>query len=236
MLKLFKAKLEVRGNKITIRGDGKLVSPKKIYVPGDISSAAFFLVAAALSPKSHVLIRNVNLNPSRTGILKVLKRMGANIKITKSLNRLITHSEPMGDLSVKTSSLKGTVVKKEEIPSLIDELPVLMVAAALARGKTIFKGAAELRVKETDRIRSMTENLKKMGADIKIKRNYGEDIVINGVRQLKGARVRSFNDHRTAMSMAVAGLSAAGKTYVDDISCISKSFPDFIRILKGLIK
>jgi len=236
LLKLFKAGLSIKRNKITIDGSKGMVSAKNIYVPGDISSASFFIVAGAIAPNSEILIKNVSLNPTRTGVISALKRMGANIKITKSLNRLITHSEPLGDLLVKTSSLKGTVVKKEEIPSLIDELPVLMVAASVAKGKSIFEGAGELRVKETDRIRSMTENLRKMGADIRIKRMHGENIVINGVKQLKGAMVKSFGDHRTAMSMVIAGLAACGKTRIDDISCASKSFPGFIRILKGLIK
>jgi len=140
----------------------------------------------------------------------------------------------MGDIFVRTSNLKGTVVKKEEIPSLIDELPILMVAASLAKGKTIFEGVNELRVKETDRLRSMYENLTKMGARIEVFRiGESEHIIIKGVKDIQGCRLRSFGDHRTAMSMVVAGLTAKGKTRIDDISCINKSFPNFINILKN---
>jgi len=253
MLKLFKARLKVKQNTIVIRGSNELVSPKKIYIPGDISSAGFFLVLAAIIPNSKVAIRNVSLNPSRIGMIKVLKRMGADIKVTKSQSHKVTSSEPMGDIVVKSSALKGTIVKKEEIPSVIDELPILMVAASLAKGRTIFEGVSELRVKETDRIRSMSWNLKKMGASITVFSatsrggstkhfggNFGgktagvERIVIRGIKQLKATRVRSFGDHRTAMSMIVAGLAASGKASIDDISCINKSFPNFISLLDTL--
>ena len=139
----------------------------------------------------------------------------------------------MGDLIVKSNVLTGIIVKKEEIPSLIDELPILMVAACFAQGKTVFKGVGELRVKETDRIKSMTENLTKMGAKINVS---GENIIVFGVGGLHGARVKSFGDHRTAMSMLIAGLVAKGKVSVDNVSCIDKSFPDFIRTLNALRK
>jgi len=240
-------------NTIVIKNNHKeLVSPKKVYIPGDISSASFFIVMAVILPKAQVLIRNVSLNPARIGIIKVLKRMGANINIKyqKSILRLhsglmvsrvepsnIKYGEPIGDLVVRSSQLKGVTVKKEEIPSLIDELPVLMVAACLAKGRTVFEGVEELRVKETDRIKSMSVNLKKMGADIKVLRvGKSEKIVIQGVRELRGSQVKSFGDHRTAMSMVVAGLGAVGRTEIDDISCISKSFPDFTSLLKPLIQ
>jgi 3-phosphoshikimate 1-carboxyvinyltransferase len=162
--------------------------------------------------------------------------MGACIK-AQSVKRKAQNYDPMGDITAKTSRLKGTVVKREEIPALIDELPILMVAACFARGKTVFKGVGELRVKETDRIKSMCENLKKMGVQIEVLRSLGsEDIVVQGVRRLVGAKVKSYGDHRTAMSMVVAGLAARGITIIDDISCISKSFPDFLRILKKLVR
>ena len=253
MLRLFGADLKLKQNTIVIKNNHKeLVSPKKVYIPGDISSASFFIVMAVILPKAQVLIRNVSLNPARIGIIKVLKRMGANINIKyqKSILRLhsglmvsrvepsnIKYGEPIGDLVVRSSQLKGVTVKKEEIPSLIDELPVLMVAACLAKGRTVFEGVEELRVKETDRIKSMSVNLKKMGADIKVLRvGKSEKIVIQGVRELRGSQVKSFGDHRTAMSMVVAGLGAVGRTEIDDISCISKSFPDFTSLLKPLIQ
>jgi len=247
MLKLFKAKIKVQQNYIVIKGGQELVSPGKITIPGDISSASFFLVLASLLPNARLRITRVNLNPSRYGIIKVLKRMGADIKVSKCQPRpcvqergqsvKVSKFEPMGDIIVKSSSLRGTTVKKQEIPSLIDELPILMVAASLAKGRTVFEGAGELRVKETDRIRSMSENLRKMGANIHIdKLAKSENIVIEGVKDLIGAKVKSFGDHRTAMSMIVAGLKAQDKTLIDDISCVNKSFPDFLAFLKPLIK
>jgi 3-phosphoshikimate 1-carboxyvinyltransferase len=141
----------------------------------------------------------------------------------------------MGDLQVYTSKLKGTVIKHKETPSLIDELPVLMVAACFASGRTVFEGVSELRIKETDRIKSMSRNLVKMGANIAVSTSgRSEKIIIDGVKELKGARVRSFGDHRTAMSLVVAGMAASGKTYIDDISCINKSFPNFLRLIASV--
>jgi len=243
MLKLFKAGIKVQQNSIVIKGGQELVSPGKITIPGDISSASFFLALASLLPNARLRIRKVSLNPSRYGAIRVLKRMGADIRVTGYAlpagrqGLRVTNYEPMGDIIVKSSILKGTVVKKEEIPSLIDELPILMVAASLAKGRTVFEGVGELRVKETDRIRSMSENLKKMGAIIQINRTAkAENIIVKGVKLLKGAKVKSFGDHRTAMSMVVAGLKAQGKTLIDDISCINKSFPHFLALLKPLIK
>lgn len=236
MLKLFKADIKTKGSMIEVSGERELTSPGNIYIPGDISSAAFFIVAAAILPGSGITIKRVSLNPSRMGVISVLKRMGADILTTYDL-RLTTVHEPTGDIIVKASPLKGVVVKKKEIPYLIDELPILMVAASLAGGRTVFEGVAELRVKETDRISSMSDNLAKMGVEISVsKSKKREDIIIKGVKRLKGARVKSFGDHRSAMSMIVAGLAASGSTRIDDVSCIDKSFPDFLNILKLLTK
>lgn len=233
MLKLFKADLRISGKSITVKGGGRLISPKRLYVPGDLSSAAFFMVGASIIPGSALLIKNVSLNPGRSGVVNVLKRMGAKIKIKHQ--KIKAGQEPMGDITVKYSKLKGAVVKKKEIPFLIDEIPVLMVAACIANGKTTFEGVNELRVKETDRIFSMTNNLSKMGARIKVTRKNGvENIVINGVKGLNGAKLMSFGDHRTAMSLIIAGLAASGNSRIDDLSCINKSFPEFLRILKSL--
>lgn len=235
MLKLFKADIKLKQNKILIRGKKELVSPGEITLPGDISSASFFIVLASILPNSEILIKNVNLNPSRIGILKVLKRMGADIKIQKAKLKNQNY-EPMGDLLVKSSTLKGTVIRGDEVPSLIDELPILMVAASCARGSSAFEGISELRVKETDRIKSMSENLKKMGARVRVYKDKNKDkMVINGVEKLFGCRVRSFRDHRTAMSMIVAGLAASTQGSIDDITCINKSFPGFLGLFKGLI-
>jgi 3-phosphoshikimate 1-carboxyvinyltransferase len=235
ILKLFKADIKVKQNKIVIKGGNKLFSPGRIYVPGDISSASFFIALASILPDSEILIKNISLNPSRTGIVRVLGRMGADIRVHSS--RLTVHcsGEPMGDLQVYTSKLKGTVIKHKETPSLIDELPVLMVAACFASGRTVFEGVSELRIKETDRIKSMSRNLVKMGANIAVSTSgRSEKIIIDGVKELKGARVRSFGDHRTAMSLVVAGMAASGKTYIDDISCINKSFPNFLRLIASV--
>lgn len=235
ILKLFKADIKVKQKIILITGGRELVSPGEIYLPGDISSASFFIVTATLLPHSSLVIRKVSLNPTRTGLIKVLRRMGANIQIT-NYHSPITNYEPTGEIVVESSRLKGTMIKKEEIPFLIDELPVVMVAACFAGGKTVFGGVEELRVKETDRLRSMSENLNKMGAKIKVeKRGTCENIIIEGVKILVGAKVKSFGDHRTAMSMVVAGLVAKGRTWIDDISCIDKSFPEFLTQLKKII-
>jgi 3-phosphoshikimate 1-carboxyvinyltransferase len=236
MLKLFKANVKTIKNTIFIKGEKELVSPKSIYIPGDISSASFFMVAAAIIPNSRVVLKNVGLNSSRLGVVTVLRRMKVNMNITYQKSN-VKYSEPIGDVFIESSNLKGATVKNDEIPTLIDELPILMVAASCAKGRTVFEGVGELRVKETDRIKSMTENLRQMGVDVTITKIRGlESIVIKGVKHLRGARVRSFNDHRTAMSLIVAGLSALGNTQIDDISCIGKSFPDFLKKLKLLNK
>jgi len=233
MLKLFRADIKLKQNKILIRGRRELVSPGEITLPGDISSASFFIVLASILSNSEIMIKNVNLNPARIGIIKVLKRMGADIKIQKLK---IQNYEPIGDLVVKSSALKGTVIKGDEVPSLIDELPILMVAASCARGSSAFEGISELRVKETDRIKSMSENLNKMGARVRVYKDKNKDkMIINGVEKLFGGRMRSFSDHRTAMSMVVAGLAASSQGSIDDITCINKSFPGFLSLLKGLI-
>ncbi|MEW6101440.1 MAG: 3-phosphoshikimate 1-carboxyvinyltransferase [Candidatus Omnitrophota bacterium] len=235
MLGLFKAKIKVVGNHIVIKGKRELVTPRQVYVPGDISSASFFLALGILAENSKINIKSVSLNPSRLGIIRVLKRMGADIKVTKSQGHKATGEEPTGDLTVKSSPLRGTVITKKEIPSLIDEIPLLMVVASLAKGETVFEGVGELRFKETDRIKSMSENLKKMGVKIKVISPRGsENIVISGIKRLYAARVRSFHDHRTAMSMVVAASLANGTTYIDDVGCIAKSFPGFLPLLHSL--
>ena len=233
MLKLFAAKIKTQKNKIILQGKKELRSPGKIYIPGDISSASFFVVAAIIVPQSKIVLKRISLNPSRIGIIKVLQRMGADIEVSAVKNIGI---EPIGDLIINSSKLEGTVVKKEEIPSLIDELPILLVAACFAKGKTEFQAVQELRVKETDRIKSMCVNLKKMGACIKVIKSGGsEKIIVHGIRELKGAKVSSFGDHRTAMSLIIAGLKARGITHIDDIICIKKSFPGFTNLLNTVI-
>jgi 3-phosphoshikimate 1-carboxyvinyltransferase len=237
MLRLFGAHLTATRNRIKLYKTPQLISPGPLYIPGDISSAAFFIVAAAILPHSSLSVRKVSLNPGRLGFIRVLKRMGGRISISKTPGRTATGGEPVGHIRVESSRLKGIVVAPPEIPSLIDELPVLMVAACCARGATVFKGIGELRVKETDRIRSMCENLRAMGADIRVVHSGGsDDIIIKGPVALIGRRLRSFNDHRTAMSLVIAGLAAKGTSSIDDVGCIKKSFPDFLATLKTLLR
>lgn len=237
MLKIFGANIVVNNNSITLNPNRGLVSPGEIYIPGDISSAAFFIVLAAIIPKAKIIIEHSSLNPSRSGIINVLKRMQAKIKVVAFKSDKLVDFEPRGSLTIRSSKLKGTVVLLREIPSLVDELPILMVAACFAQGSTIIKGVGELRVKETDRINSMVVNLRNMGADIRVNKIRGvENIVIQGQGRLYGAKLKSFGDHRTAMSMVVAALAAEGESSLDDISCVSKSFPGFLKTLKSLRK
>ncbi|HOW88116.1 MAG TPA: 3-phosphoshikimate 1-carboxyvinyltransferase [Candidatus Omnitrophota bacterium] len=199
----------------------EMLLPLRARIAGDISSAAFFITGAAMIPGSEVTIRDVGLNPTRTGILEVLKRMGAGIEteITQTV------PEPMGNIRIRGAKLKGTGITRAEIPSLIDELPVLMVAMALAEGESLVSGAAELRVKETDRIKSMVGNLRALGASIE---ELPDGSLIRGVETLHGATVESFGDHRTAMSMGVASLATEGVITVRDTDCIATSYPAFM--------
>ena len=237
MLKLYGADIMIKKNSVILNPKRELVAPKEVHLPGDISSAAFFIVWAVISSGARIIIENVGLNPRRIGIINVLKRMQAKIKVTVFKADKQQGFEPRGDLVISSSKLKGVVVDAHEVPSLIDELPILMVAACFANGRTIIKGVGELRVKETDRVNSMVANLKKMGADIRVdKINRVENIVIQGKGRLCGARLRSFGDHRTAMSMAIAALAADGESRLDDISCVSKSFPGFLGKLNSLME
>jgi 3-phosphoshikimate 1-carboxyvinyltransferase len=236
MLKFFKADIKTQGKDILIKGGKELHSPGKIYLPADISSASFFMVLAAILPRSKIVIKKVSLNTSRLGIVRALRGMGADITII-SRSFKAAGLEPLGDIKIGSSKLKAIRITKKDIPFLIDELPILMVAACFAKGKSVFEGVTELRVKETDRINSMCFNLRRMGADIKVQGGKAKEIiVIRGARGLKGCSLKSFRDHRTAMSMVVAALAASGKSLLDDASCINKSFPEFLPILKGLLR
>ncbi len=234
MLSLFHAPVSVRGNAVTVTQAAALTSPRRLRIPGDISSAAFFIVAAAIVPDSDVRIDGVCLNPGRIGFINVLKRMGARIEIVRHADNAAFGAEPWGRIIVRSSALRGAVVGAREIPALIDELPVLMVAAACAEGETVFEGVGELRVKETDRIHAMRENLSCMGVATELRARAGkETLLVRGARRLRGSRIRSFHDHRIAMSMAVAALAAEGGTAIDDTRCVRKSFPEFFSILKS---
>ena len=227
MLSVFGCKVESKRRRVSIKGPVNLKSPGIIKIPGDISSAAFFIVAGCILPGVKIIIRNVGVNPTRIKAISILKKMDADI----FLKRRGSSQEPVGDITIKSGKLKGTIISRREVAMAIDEIPVIMVAACFAKGKTVIKGIEELRVKETDRVYSMVTNLKKIGADIETK---GEFIIINGGRPLTGARVSSFGDHRTAMSMLVAGLGAKGKVIVTGLGCINKSFPNFLDLLNKL--
>ncbi|MEI8176763.1 MAG: 3-phosphoshikimate 1-carboxyvinyltransferase [Candidatus Omnitrophota bacterium] len=230
MLRSFGLQVTVTKAGVSVES-GRLKSPGNIRIPGDISSAAYFMVAALILKSSRVTVRNVGINPTRTGILTILRKMGADIQI-KSHPMTGGRYEPVADITARSSRLRGVLIGPEIMPRLIDELPAIMVAAALARGVTVIRGASELRVKETDRIVSMSTNLRGMGADIELE---GDTIVIRGVGELHGAYVKSFGDHRTAMSMAIAALAARGKTVIADTACIRKSYPGFEDDLRNLL-
>lgn len=201
---------------------------QKIYVPGDISSAAYFIGAGLIVPDSEILIKNVGINPTRAGILKVCQDMGGDITF---VNETHAGGEPTADLLVRTSSLHGTTVEGSIIPTLIDEIPMIAVLAAFAEGTTIIRDAAELKVKETDRIQTVTENLKAMGADI----TPTEDgMVIHGGSALHGATINSYLDHRIAMAFAIAGLACDGSTHILDSQCVDVSYPTFFDTLNSL--
>ncbi|MDO4473141.1 MAG: 3-phosphoshikimate 1-carboxyvinyltransferase [Eubacteriales bacterium] len=201
---------------------------QKITVPGDISSAAYFIAAGLLVPGSEILIRNVGINPTRAGILKVCEDMGADISY---LNRESAGGEPTADLLVKYSPLKGTEVSGSIIPTLIDEIPMIAVLAAFAGGKTVIKDAAELKVKETNRIDTVTENLKAMGAKIT---PTDDGMIIEGTGSLNGAQINSYLDHRIAMAFSIAGLAAEGETVIGNSQCVDVSYPTFFETIHSL--
>jgi 3-phosphoshikimate 1-carboxyvinyltransferase len=227
MLESFGVSTRREGNAITIRG-GQVPEACDFTVPGDISSAAFWLVAAAALPGSRLLIRDVGLNPTRTAILKVLGRMGAHMM------EIVHHSEgePIGNIEIHGAPLHATTVLKEEIPNLIDEIPVIAVAAALANGRTVIRNAAELRVKETDRITTVVENLRAMGARVE---EFEDGMEIEGGAPLHGAVLDSHGDHRIAMAFAIAGLFATGETVILNTDCVNTSYPGFSRHLDAIL-
>ena len=226
MLAAFGAPVARDGAAVTVaRG---LLRGMHIVVPGDISSAAFLIVAALITPESDLLLRAVGVNPTRTGLLDVLLRMGAALTVTAGEP---SGGEPVADIRVRSSALRGIVVDEALIPRLIDEIPVLAVAAAYAAGETVIRGAAELRVKESDRLATIRAELTRMGADIQ---ETPDGLVIRGTGRLRGGRCRSHGDHRIAMAVAVAGLAASGETLLEDAECIAVSFPGFAGALNSV--
>ena len=227
MLAAFGADLEVdiATNTVMLKGRSNLVG-QEITVPGDISSAAFWLVAGSIVPNSDLVIENVGVNPTRTGILEVLAAMGADISLE---NQREVTGEPVADLRVRSSQLKGCKIGGALIPRMIDEIPVLAVAASLAEGTTIIQDAAELRVKESDRIAITAKELNKMGANII---ELPDGMEISGGRSLTGNIVDSYTDHRIAMSLAIAALVAQGKTTIDRAESAAISYPSFVPTLQ----
>ncbi len=230
MLKSFGADINVENLKISVNPVNELFS-QDIYVPGDISSAAFIIVSALITKGSEVIIKNVGLNETRTGIIDVVKNMNGNIEI---INERLVGGELVGDLLVRyTKDLCATTIDKDIIPRLIDEIPVIAVLATQAEGTTIIKDAQELKVKESNRIKSMVENLKILGADIE---ELEDGMIIKGKSKLNGGKIKTFKDHRIAMAFSTLNLISAEKIKLDDEDCINVSFPGYFDLIKSLTK
>ena len=228
MFTLFGASVIRRESGVSVRGGIELTA-QEVTVPGDISSATFFIVAALITPKSELLIKNVGVNPSRTGVLDILRAMGGDIQL---LDCRDVSGEPVADLLVRSSSLKGIAISGDVVPRAIDEFPAICVAAACAEGTTTIRDAKELRVKETDRITAMAENLATLGVTV-TETEDGMDIT--GAERLLGGTVDSRGDHRIAMSLSVAGLVASSQITITDIDCVATSFPTFYPLLEKVV-
>lgn len=229
MMKYFGADIVVNGNRVEVRGENTMRGGE-ITVPGDISSAAFLMVAASVVPDSDITIKNVGTNPTRDGIITALRQMGADIEI---LDTREVSGEPVSDIRVRSAVLRGTAVKGDLVPRMIDEIPVLAVAAAAAGGETVVGDAAELKIKESNRIAAIVDELKKFGVDIE---ELPDGFIVRPGNSLSGAAVDSRRDHRIAMAMTVAGMISGGKTIIDDPDCVNISFPGFYDVLKSIEK
>lgn len=227
MLHAFGVKVTTAGKTISIQG-GQSLQAADVVVPGDISSAAFFLVAGCIVPGSRVHLKNVGLNPTRAGILEVLKRSGAKLSIDEQVT---TGGEPRGDVTISTSELSPFVIEGEEVPTLIDEIPVLAVLATQISGTTIIRDAEELKVKETNRIDTVVGELAKLGADIEA---TDDGMIIRGGKPLTGGKVDSHGDHRIGMALVIASLCANGPVELANIGAISVSYPQFFEHLQSL--
>lgn len=229
MLASFGVPIHCEGTTATVRPVSTLHA-QKLYIPGDISSAAYFIVAGLITPNSCITIRNVGINPTRDGILDVCRNMGADITLE---NVQDTVGEPTADITVRTSSLSGTTIEGAIIPKLIDELPILAILACFANGTTTIRDAQELKVKESNRIDVMVKNLSAMGADIQATE---DGMIIHGGTSLHGAVINSNLDHRIAMSFAIAGMNADGTTEIQGAECVNISYPNFYSDLEQLIR
>lgn len=229
MLRAFGASISVDGNEIMIDSSEKLTATE-VLIPGDISSAAFLIAAAAIVPKSELLIKNVGLNPTRSGILEVLTRMGANLYITNEKN---IGGEPIGDVRITYSPLTAVTIEGEMIPKLIDEIPIIALLATQAEGKTVIRNAEELRLKETDRIEAVVDVISRLGGKIVATE---DGMIIEGKTPLRGASIISYYDHRIAMMSVIASLITNGSVEIDDLSSISISYPNFLEDLYSIVK
>jgi 3-phosphoshikimate 1-carboxyvinyltransferase len=229
MFRLFGASLEIFNCGVTVKG-GIELQGQDIDVPGDISSATFFIVAALITPGSELLIRNVGVNPTRTGAIDILRSMGGNIEL---LDQREVSGEPVADILVRSSRLKGCAIAGSVVPRAIDEFPAICVAAACAEGTTTIRDASELRVKETDRITAMATNLRCLGVTVE---ECDDGMTITGVERLTGGSVDSFGDHRIAMSFSVAALASVDGVTVSDTECVATSFPKFFPLLEKVAR
>lgn len=231
MLKSFGADIKSNNLTIDVKPVSELFSVEKINIAGDISSAAFIIAAASVVEGSEVLIKNVGLNETRTGIIDVLEAMNGNFEI---IDKRVESGEVVGDLIVRYSDkLIGTTIDSNLIPRLIDEIPVIAILATQANGTTVIKDAKELKVKESNRIKAVVDNLKNMGAEIE---ELEDGMVIKGKTKLKGANIKTFNDHRIAMAFSVASLISEGKLQLDNTACIDISFPGYFDLINNLLK
>ncbi|MBO0958160.1 3-phosphoshikimate 1-carboxyvinyltransferase [Neobacillus sp. MM2021_6] len=228
MIRKFGGKIDKDNKTITVIG-GQSLKAATIHVPGDISSAAFFLVAGAIIPEGEIVLKNVGLNPTRTGIIEVMKKMGADLEIVQKDDDSF---EPVGDLIIKTSNLKGTVVEGELIPKLIDEIPIIALLATQADGTTVIKDAEELKVKETNRIDTVVQELRKLGASIEA---TDDGMIIHGKTPLDGGSVSSHGDHRIGMMLSIAALLCKNDVELEQSEAISVSYPNFFDHLNNLI-
>jgi 3-phosphoshikimate 1-carboxyvinyltransferase len=227
LLKAMGAKLQSDGTRITLIPSASL-SPIDVHVPGDISSAAFWLVAGAIHPNAHIKVINTGVNPTRSGIIDVLLQMGAKLRME---SKRMESGEPVADLEIESSELVGTQIGGGHIPRLIDEIPLVALAGCFARGTTTIRDAQELRVKEADRIGATVKELSRLGADIE---ELPDGMIIHGGRKLKGGDCSSHRDHRLAMTLGIAALVAQGESVIHDAEAIAKSYPSFWQDLERL--
>ncbi len=230
--RLFGLKISYENGKKIIEVEGGVkIDSNYYFIPNDISSAAFFIVAGSIIPNSHLIIKDVGLNPTRIGSINVLKKMGAKIEI-ENLREIA--NEPIGDVIVKSDSeinLQNLTLSGDIIPNIIDEIPILAIAGTVAQGEFKVRDASDLRNKESDRIKAIVKNLRKMGIDVE---EYEDGFSFEGRKKLKGAFIETFNDHRIAMAFSIAGLIADGETIIDNPDCVKISFPNFYEIFKNI--